>query len=53
MWHVHNSASSGGEDGGVLGLVFGGLGDRESNWLAGGSVKGTRIKRLRELKRKR
>lgn len=36
-----------------MGLVFVGFGDRESSWLAGSSVKGTRVKRLRELKRTR
>lgn len=34
-------------------MVFGGFGDRESSWFAGSSVKRTRVKRLRELKRTR
>ncbi len=34
-------------------MVFGGFGDRESRWFAGSSVKRTRVKRLRELKRTR
>ena len=33
--------------------VFEGFGDRESSWLASSSVKGTRVKRLRKLKRTR
>lgn len=53
MWHVHNSASSGGEDGGVWGWCLEALRIKESSWLAGSSVMGTRAKKSRELKRTR
>lgn len=36
-----------------MGVVLGGLGDRKGSWFAGCGVKGTRIKRLRKLKRSR
>ena len=49
MWHVHNSASSGGEVGGVWGWCLGGRGDRKGSWFAGSGVKGTRVKRSRRI----